>query len=79
MKRFDLQNYSFLNFMRYIIKILLCKKNFRFLYGRKKVVDIRKITLHFHKTLTLGIYSSNVNVEILVSILFYFILKLQPN
>ena len=29
----------------------------------KKVVDIRKITLHFHKTLTLGVYSSNVNVR----------------
>ena len=28
----------------------------------KKFVDIRKITLHFHKTLTLGISSSNVNV-----------------
>jgi len=28
----------------------------------KKVVDIRKITLHFHKTLTLGVCSSNVNV-----------------
>ena len=30
-------------------------------YGQK-VVDIRKITLHFHKTLTLGICSSNINV-----------------
>ena len=28
----------------------------------KKVVDIRKITLHFHKTLTLGVCSFNVNV-----------------
>ena len=29
----------------------------------KKVVDIRKITLHFHKTLMLGVCSSNVNVR----------------
>ena len=29
----------------------------------KFFVDIRKITLHFHKTLTLGVYSSNVNVR----------------
>jgi len=37
--------------------------NKTFLYVMvKKVVDIRKITLHFHKTLTLGVYSSNVNV-----------------
>ena len=28
----------------------------------KKVVDIRKIMLHYHKTLTLGVCSSNVNV-----------------
>ena len=28
----------------------------------KKVVEIRKITLHYHKTLTLGVCSSNVNV-----------------
>jgi len=28
----------------------------------KQVVDIRKITLHYHKTLTLGVCSSNVNV-----------------
>ena len=28
----------------------------------KKVEDIRKITLHFHKTLTFGVYSANVNV-----------------
>ena len=28
----------------------------------KQVVDIRKITLHYHKTLTLGVWSSNVNV-----------------
>ena len=27
-----------------------------------KVVDIRKIILHFHKTLAFGAYSSNVNV-----------------
>ena len=37
--------------------------NKTFLYVMvKKVVDIRKITLQFHKTLTLGVYSSNVNV-----------------
>jgi len=37
--------------------------NKTFLYVMvKKVVDTRKITLHFHKTLTLGVYSSNVNV-----------------
>ena len=37
--------------------------NKTFLYVMvKKVVDIRKITLHFHKTLTLGVCSSNVNV-----------------
>ena len=37
--------------------------NKTFLYVMvKKVVDIRKITLHFHKTLTLGVYSSNINV-----------------
>ena len=29
---------------------------------RVNKVDIRKITLHFHKTLTLGVCSSNVNV-----------------
>ena len=35
--------------------------NKTFLYVMvKKVVDIRKITLHFHKTLTFGVYSSNV-------------------
>ena len=29
----------------------------------KQVVDIRKITLHYNKMLTLGVYSSNVNVR----------------
>ena len=28
----------------------------------KQVVDIGKITLHYHKTLTLGVCSSNFNV-----------------
>ena len=28
----------------------------------KQVVYVRKITLHYHKTLTLGVGSSNVNV-----------------
>ena len=38
--------------------------NKTFLYVMvKKAVDIRKITLHFHKTLTLGVCSSNVNVR----------------
>ena len=38
-------------------------RNKTFLYDMvKKVVDIRKITLRFHKTLMLGAYSSNVNV-----------------
>ena len=38
-------------------------RNKTFLYVMvKKAVDIRKITLHFHKTLTLGGCSSNVNV-----------------
>ena len=38
--------------------------NKTFLYVMvKKGVDIRKITLHFHKMLTLGVYSSNVNVR----------------
>ena len=37
--------------------------NKTFLYVMvKKAVDIRKITLHFHKTLTLGVCSSNGNV-----------------
>ena len=30
----------------------------------KQVVDIRKIKLHNHKTLTLGVCSSNVNVNV---------------
>ena len=29
----------------------------------KKAVDIRKITLHYHKTLMLGVCSSNVNIR----------------
>ena len=29
----------------------------------KHVVDIRKITLRYHKTLTLGVRSSNLNVR----------------
>ena len=29
----------------------------------KHVVDIRKITLRYHKTLTLGVWSSNFNVR----------------
>ena len=38
--------------------------NKTFLYVMvKKVVDIRKITLHFHNTLTLGVYFSNVNAR----------------
>ena len=29
----------------------------------KQVVDIRKITLHYNKTLMLGAYSSNINFK----------------
>ena len=29
----------------------------------KQIVDIRKITLHYHKTLMLGVCSFNVNVR----------------
>ena len=37
--------------------------NKTFLYVMvKKIVEIRKITLHFRKTLILGVCSSNVNV-----------------
>ena len=36
--------------------------NKTFLYVMVKKVEDRKITLHFHKTLTLGVYSANVNV-----------------
>ena len=58
--------------LRYVIKSKLFFQtldfqaplgNKTFLYVMvKKVVDIRKITLHYHKTLTLGVCSSNVNV-----------------
>ena len=58
--------------LRYSIKLKLIFQtldfqaphgNKTFLYVMvKKVVDIRKLTLHFHKTLTLRVYSSNVNV-----------------
>ena len=51
-------------------KLMFQTLNFQVPYGNKtflnvmvkKVVDIRKITLHFHKTLTLGVCSTNVNV-----------------
>ena len=58
--------------LRYSIKsqLMFQTLDFQVSYGNKtflnvmvkKVVDIRKITLHFHKTLTLGVCSSNVNV-----------------
>ena len=39
-------------------------RNKMFLHVRvKHVVDIRKITLRYHKTLTLGVWSSNLNVR----------------
>ena len=79
MKRFDLQNYIFFNFeieilsLRYAIKSQLIfltldvyapHRNKMFLHVRvKHVVDIRKITLHYHKTLTLGVWSSSPNVR----------------
>ena len=58
--------------LRYSIKsqLMFQTLDFQVPYGNKtflnvmvkKVVDIRKITLHFQKTLTLGVCSSNVNV-----------------
>jgi len=68
-----IQRYTFYNFeieilsLRYSIKLQLSFQtlDFQASHGNKTflhVVDIRKITLHYHKTLTLGVYSSNVNV-----------------
>ena len=58
--------------LRYSIKLKLIFQtldfqashgNKTFLYVMvKKVVEIRKITLHYHTTLTLGVCSSHINV-----------------
>ena len=58
--------------LRYSIKLQLIFQalDFQAPFGNKTFLyvmvkqdeDIRKITLHYHKTLTLGVYSSNVNV-----------------
>ena len=59
--------------LRYSIKsqLMFQTLDFQVPYGNKTFlnvmvktfVDIRKITLHFHKTLTLGVCSSNINVR----------------